>query len=335
MKRLYRHRNFRPAALGLIKAANQIIAEYQAAGYSITLRQLYYQFVSRDLLPNKQEEYKRLGDVINDARLAGLVDWEAIEDRGRYPRENAHWDSPQDIIDACSRQFRFEKWANQPKAVEVWVEKDALIGIVEQVAREEDCVAFSCRGYSSATAIYNAEQRILKRAVKGQSTTILHLGDHDPSGMHMTEDVRGRIEEMLANDWYHDVMVPKGLGHLSKFSQIFLNMEEAGVGFSVERIALNMDQVEEYNPPPNPAKETDARFKKYQAQYGDESWELDALDPTVLADLIRTNIEANRVAVLWEQSLEEERKARLGIKAVAKQWEKCRRHAEWLSEDAE
>src|SRR5215471_777560 len=145
----YVTKNFGPTALQVIREANAIIAEYAAQGYDLTLRQLYYQFVSRDLLPNRQSEYKRLGDIVNDARLAGLVDWEAIVDRTRNIRVLPHWTDPAAIVQAAADSFAVEKWAEQPRRVEVWIEKDALVGVFEPVCEELDIPLFSCRGYTS------------------------------------------------------------------------------------------------------------------------------------------------------------------------------------------
>jgi hypothetical protein len=85
-----------------IEQANKIIAEYQAQGFDLTLRQLYYQFVARGIIPNNDKEYKKLGDVISNARLAGLIDWESITDRTRFLRDHPHWESPSNILNACS-----------------------------------------------------------------------------------------------------------------------------------------------------------------------------------------------------------------------------------------
>ena len=104
MKTAYIEHNFREASLSIVHQANNIIDEYLADGYKITLRQLYYQFVSRDLLPNKQEAYNRLGTIISKGRLSGLINWSAIEDRTRTPKQNSHWDNPADIIEALGRQ---------------------------------------------------------------------------------------------------------------------------------------------------------------------------------------------------------------------------------------
>jgi hypothetical protein len=123
-------RDFKDGSLAIIDAANIIIAEYEAAGFTLTLRQLYYQFVSRDLIENKQTEYKRLGSIINDARLAGLIDWSAIEDRTRNVRTVTTWTEPAEIVKAVAAQYKEDLWDSQDHRVEVWVEKDALLGVI-------------------------------------------------------------------------------------------------------------------------------------------------------------------------------------------------------------
>jgi hypothetical protein len=126
----YREINFRSESLRLIEQVNAIIHEYQDMGYSLTLRQVYYQLVSRDVIPNNERSYKNLGNLISDGRMSGLIDWNAIEDRTRNLRKNSHWTSPGSIIHSAAYSFAYDKWADQDSYVEVWVEKDALVGIV-------------------------------------------------------------------------------------------------------------------------------------------------------------------------------------------------------------
>jgi len=199
----YVAKNFSATAVGVIREANAIIAEYAAQGYDLTLRQLYYQFVSRDLLPNRQSEYKRLGDIINDARLAGLVDWEAIVDRTRNIRALPHWSDPAAIVQAAASSFAVDKWAEQPRRVEVWIEKDALVGVFEPVCEELDVPLFACRGYTSQSEVWGAAQRLERYLVACQDVVILHFGDHDPSGLDMTRDIRERLRLFLLHDWIH------------------------------------------------------------------------------------------------------------------------------------
>ena len=90
----------------LIESIDAIVCEYAEKGMRITVRQVYYQCVSREILPNSQDSYKKIADLIADGRMAGLLDWDMIEDRTRYKRENVHWTSPQEIIKAAAEQYR-------------------------------------------------------------------------------------------------------------------------------------------------------------------------------------------------------------------------------------
>ncbi|GGG86615.1 hypothetical protein [Edaphobacter dinghuensis] len=293
----YQTFNFRPDSLALINTCNQIIAEYQAAGFVLTLRQLYYQLVSRDVIANRQQEYKRVGSIINDARLAGLIDWNALEDRTRNVRSISHWESPESIIEAVAEQYRMDKWQDCEVRPEVWIEKDALVGVIEGVCEELDVSYFSCRGYTSQSEMWGAAQRFIRYARKGQRTHIIHLGDHDPSGQDMSRDIEERIRMFLSHH----------IGHSKHFE--------------FTRIALNMDQIERYDPPPNPAKSTDSRFGKYRNEHGDESWELDALEPTVLAALIRAKVGELRDDDLYKRIEDEEGRHRELLGLAAQRWE--------------
>ena len=287
----YINHRFREDTKVRIAQANIIIDEYQEAGYKLTLRQLYYQFVARDMLANNDKNYKKLGDAVSKGREAGLIDWNAIEDRTRNLCSNNHWDNPTDIIEACASQFQIDKWADQKYRVEVWIEKDALVGVIERACRDLDVSWFSCRGYTSASEMWRAGQRLARHAHNGQIPVVLHLGDHDPSGIDMTRDIRER---------------------LSLFSRRHIK---------VDRIALNMDQIRELNPPPNPAKPSDGRYDKYVEEYGYECWELDALDPPVMEALVQDHVLAYRDDDLWNSAQEVEQEHRADLSLVAEDWE--------------
>ena len=283
----YQIKNFRAASLVIIEHANEIISEYNNQGYSLTLRQLYYQFVARGLSENTPRAYKNIGGIINDARMAGEIDWYAIEDRTRHLSGLQHWESPRDIVEACASGFRYDKWEKQPSRVEVWVEKEALVGVVQRICNKWDVPYFACRGYVSQSAQWRAGRRF-KLYQESQDVVLLHLGDHDPSGMDMTRDNNDRLN-------------------------IF------GAVIDMRRIALNMDQIEQYTPPPNPTKLTDSRAGDYIRQYGYESWELDALEPSVISDLIEGQIEDIIDMRIWEDDLDREKDARERIAEVAEQ----------------
>jgi len=119
MKIQYQTFNFRDNTVALIGQAEEIITEYMAEGYELTLRQLYYQFVARGIIANKDSEYKRLGSIVNDARLAGLLDWKAIVDRTRKIQINSHWEEPSEIIQAAANSYALDTRQTQPVYVEV------------------------------------------------------------------------------------------------------------------------------------------------------------------------------------------------------------------------
>ena len=256
----YQNINFSATKRQLISVCNQIIDDYTEQGFQLTLRQLYYQLVRRNVIPNQPREYANLGNLVSDARLAGLIDWNAIEDRTRNLMGRSHWDSPSDIIRSASSSYFIDLWQDQEYRPEVWVEKDALSGVLNAACNPLDVPYFACKGYTSQSAMWEAGQRLLQYKRDGYKPIIFHLGDHDPSGIDMSRDIQERLEMFTRND------------------VIF------------HRIALTMAQVEESGAPPNPAKTTDSRFRSYLEQYGDESWELDALQPKEIVELVQKHI---------------------------------------------
>lgn len=290
-KELFVPRNFSAGSLAIIETANSILEEYDEQGLVLTLRQLYYQFVARDIIPNKQTEYKRIGSIINDARLAGLIDWDMMEDRTRHVRTARAWTSPATIVEAVADQYQEDLWAGQRFRPEVWIEKDALLGVIERACIDLRVSYFACRGNTSQSAQYEAGTRFRKCINDGQTPIVFHLGDHDPSGIDMTRDNQERLNMFTRR------------------------------GIKVKRLALNMSQVEQYNPPPNPAKESDSRFAGYAALYGNESWELDALNPSVIDRLIRTNIEQLIDRKRWNASKAQEEENKAKLQAVSDRWD--------------
>lgn len=290
----YVEKKFRSDSLTLIDKINVVIEEYEEQGYFLTLRQCYYQLVARGIIPNNERSYKNTGNLINDARLAGLIDWNSIEDRTRNLQKLSHWDNPQSIIESASYQYRKDIWEDQDYYVEVWVEKEALANVVGRVANELDVPYFCCRGYVSQSEMWSASQRLMRKQNDGKYCAIIHLGDHDPSGIDMSRDIEERL--------------------------LLFGVDENE--FEFRRIALNMEQIEEFNPPPNPAKLTDSRCGKYISQYGDESWELDALEPKVIHRLITNNVMefCNEYVVTVVKDRVEKEKAVMN--AVANDWDK-------------
>lgn len=292
-KMFYVGKNFKPKSLEMIDVCNTIIDEYQAQGFDLTLRQLYYQCVARGIIPNNQREYDNLGSLLNDARLAGMVDWDAIVDRTRNLRERTRYENPQEIMEIAAKSFHTDRWEGQADRLECWIEKDALIGVIEGVCRQWDVPYFACRGYTSQSEMWAAGQRYLGwiDAENAQRPVILYLGDHDPSGLDMTRDIESRMDMFV------------GAGEVV-----------------VERLALNMAQVRQYNPPPNPTKFTDSRAQEYVQRYGRESWELDALDPNTIATLIRTAIRNHLNMGQWNRIKAREDDMREELDLISTNW---------------
>ena len=310
----YVEKRLRQGTLDILETANDIIENMQAQGFVLTLRQLYYQFIAADLFPeswidpvynaregldpdtkNTEKSYKRLGGMLTDGRLVGIIDWEAIEDRTRSDTSRTHWESTSAILHAAANGYTIDQWEGQDTVPEVWIEKEALAGVFEPTCRKHDVLLFPCRGYPSISAMWEAAMRIGSRFEEtGQSTTILHFGDHDPSGCNMSRDIYDRLGVFIDPDAY-----------------------------KVDRIALNMGQIRSNNLPTNPAKVTDSRAKKYIQQYGRVSWELDALDAPTLAALVTQEVEALKDdADAFQQRIEVEIDGQAALREVAVKWGK-------------
>lgn len=294
MKEKFVNKRFSNENLNLIKICDGILSEYRAQGYRLSLRQLYYQLVARDHVENNLKSYSRVGNVVSDARLAGLLDWEMIEDRGREVHQNSHWKNPAGILRSAAYSFRMDKWVGQENYVEVFVEKDALSGILLPVCQRLDVKFTANKGYSSSSAMYEAAKRITEAGYdERRNVHIIYLGDHDPSGIDMTRDIRER----------------------------FTLFTRESIDFEVHRLALNYDQVEMWNPPKNPAKQTDSRYESYVKEFGESSWELDAVEPEKLAKLVSSQIDSLIDFDLWDEIEEKENEYKNELKELAARYE--------------
>lgn len=315
----------------MIERINQVIAEYDDQRLSV--RQIYYRFVTYNWISNTKENYKVFAKLLTTARYAGLVDWDAVEDRLREADIPRSWGSVDQIINAAIDQFHLPWWADQPAHVELWTEKDALSGMLSPIANRWRIPFAINRGYSSSSAMKAAADRILRaqeasiavscgvcqrllygrNAVNGslgycrcgskarpqawacsnngrgdfKPAIILYFGDHDPSGNDMERDIDERLQEF-------------GVSNLR-----------------VRKLALTRDQIDEYNLPPNPAKISDSRARRYIEDHGDESWELDALPPPVLVEVaeqgIRSIVDMRRLKATIAREDAERERVRLAI----------------------
>ena len=244
-----------------LQVINNILEEYEEQGYILTLRQLYYQLVSRDIIPNQPKEYAKLSILLTKGRMAGIVDWAIIEDRVRRPILPYYVSGITEAIEDTINQYRLDRQKGQDYYIELWIEKDALSGVLKKITTKYHIRLMVNRGYSSTTAMYDASKRLKEAYINNnQRGIILYLGDHDPSGLDMVRDIKERLEDFEVED------------------------------VEVLRIGLTQKQIKTYNPPPNPAKIKDPRAKEYIKNYGNTSWEVDALTPQVLNKLVDDNI---------------------------------------------
>lgn len=316
MREQFTSQQFNRERRGLIDHSNNILAPYAAGNLRVTARQLYYRFIALDLLPeswrdretrskNTMKNYKKFAALIADARDAGLIDWNWIEDRGRDVVYASHWNTPADILRAAAQQFRLDVWKGQGVHVEVMVEKDALSGVLEPVCAGLDVRLSANKGYSSSSAMYEAGQRIAWALDEDnpeyvEKVVMFYLGDHDPSGVQMTDDIERRIRQYSRNDDDEQL--------------------------EIIRLALNMDQVRRWNPPENAVKHTDSRWRAYARLYGEDCWELDAIEANDLAELVRRAVTGQiRDVELWNLTRDQQQGYREELLDYAGRFEGGRR----------
>ena len=265
-----------------------IIESYEDKGYRLTVRQLYYQLVARIVIANALSSYQRVSKVTTLGRMQGFIDWDTIVDRVRVPMMPNEFDSMGSFVMAVKNSYRSYRWQEQDHYVEVMVEKEALAGILEPITRQYHVSLLVNKGYASASAMHDVAMRLeVQEDEEDKSCHILYLGDHDPSGIDMVRDIQDR----LATFGRHP---------------------------EIERVALTYDQIKRYSLPPNPAKKSDPRAKRYYEQYGNKSWELDALDPEVLSNVLETAIQGHMDLDRYNETIRREDRERKALSRLAR-----------------
>jgi hypothetical protein len=290
MKKSYRaNAGISKMNLPKLELINGILDDYRAQGLTLTLRQLYYQMVARDHIPNNMSEYKKIINLCTKGRMGGLIDWDSIEDRLRRPRLPRWSYDMEDALVDTARYYRLDRMKGQEWNIEVWLEKEALSAIVGKVTSKYHVNLMVNRGYSSCTAMRDAHQRFERH----ENNIILYMGDHDPSGLDMIRDVYDRVGEFIEWDEYK---------------------------LKVKHIALTMDQIEELSPPPNFAKVTDSRARHYIGEYGNDSWEIDAIEPQVLSDTVENHIKEWIDLDMYEAQLQVEKEDKANLRMIAENY---------------
>lgn len=267
----------------LTKQIVDIVEYYESIDIKLTNRQLYYQLVGKDFIPNAMEVYKRICSFLTDLRYCGLIDWDSIEDKARVPKKHSEWENISSLIESAIYSYRLPRWDGQEYYVEMYCEKEAGVNVLQTISEKYHIYFGFNKGYSSASAMYDLAVRLQEQIIKGKKIIILYFGDHDPSGLDMIRDIRDRLTEFLKGGCTSYELYNNFSGDFSQTITDNFNLQ-------IVPVALTAEQISQYNPPPNPAKITDPRAKWYIKEFGKTSWELDAIDAIELRRIAEESV---------------------------------------------
>jgi hypothetical protein len=256
----------------LIERAAELLRQH----HPMTVRQVYYRLVSRQVIENTRSAYQAVSKALVAARREGLIPWAHIEDRLRRPRCAPMWSGLPDYAGTAAGWYRRNVWDSQPVRIEAWLEKDALSGIFEDELDGYGVPLNVGRGFDGWDSIHNAARRL------GDEDVVLYFGDFDPSGEDMVRSLRERLADQGARP-------------------------------EIVKCALTSCDIEAYELPADLTKASDSRSAAFVAKWGDVAVELDALPIEVLRERIVTEIESRMdlAALQSVHALEEEERQRL------------------------
>lgn len=306
MKEAFIYNRFADKSKGLLGKINSIMEQYAGEGYDVSLRQLFYLLAGHGIIPKTEKSYKNLGNLVSNARLAGLIDWEMIRDRGRTTSIAAHRESISAVVDSMKYAFKVDMWKNQPCYVEVFVEKQSLEGVLEPVCWDLDIPFSSNKGYSSNSAYYDASKRFLRAMEAGKELHVIYLGDHDPSGLDMSRDIDIRFTRFIQTVLDGTIYSEEEIADFDPRPH------------TLHRLALNMDQVISMHLQSSPAKMQDSRTNEYVEQFGThDTWELAAIEPKTLASLVKDAVNSLINQEQWALDEAREKKGRQDLQTFA------------------
>lgn len=269
--------NPEPESVALVEQVRTVLATFQAH-LPVTIRQVFYRLVSTVGFPKTEQAYDRLCDKVTLARRAGLLDWADFRDDGFTRRESTSWDSPADWAEAVlrsARGYRLDRQRDQERRLVVWCEAGGMVPQLARVASEFSVPVFSSGGFDSVTAKHDVAVELAGLG----ATTVLHVGDLDPSGVHMfgslDEDVRSFLD---------------GLG--------------AGGQVEFLRLAVTREQVDEFGLPTSPPKRSDRR------SFSGDTVQAEAIPPDELARIVREAIDERLDGHVFGQVIDREQRER-------------------------
>lgn len=267
----------------------EVLADIQPA----TLRQLFYQATVHGLVPKTEAGYDLVGRrmTVIRRRYPQVFNW--IVDNTRWMRKPTTYTGLDDLLERSARLYRRDLWADATEYVEIWMEKDALAGVINPITQEYDVPLMVTRGYSSLTFAYSAAMAILERPV---TTHLYYFGDRDPSGVDIDRVLLGYLEEFGATQ-------QRFVGEVG----------DVRAGATFERVAVLPWQISQWNLPTRPTKQSDRRAAKFDG----ESVELDAIPPDDLRTLVRQVIEQHLDTERLERLRQIEQHERESLASIA------------------
>ncbi len=250
-----------------IKALEDALVAIVKEHAPLTCRHVFYLAMAVALITKSEKEYKyTIGRLLLRLRREGRISYRDIADESRWVRRVETSRGARQALKACARFYRRDLLHDQRLHLELWVEKAALVGVIEDVCDEFAVPLYPTSGFASETFIYEAALEIA-HAIKedGHRAVIYTLGDHDPSGMHITRDLERRLRRLVEE------------------------VSNERLDFEVRRLALTPEQVRRYRLPTRPTKrEKNNHAKRFRFA---RSVELDALPPETLRGIVRDAIE--------------------------------------------
>lgn len=263
--------------------------------WPLTVRQIFYQLVARQYVPNEQGHYKALSAALSTARKEGLVPWRAIEDRTRPLYGSTGWDATADFLEYHIKSlpdlYERNLLARQDFYIELFVEKQALITPFTRAAGRYHILVNLGRGYSSTTVLKKMADRLGGANQRGYEPCVLAFSDLDPSGVDLVDNLSRQFEEF-------DVCA------------------------EIDRIALTPEQITAFDLPHDPRalKMTDSRAAAFIERHGEYAVELDALSPPILESMVHEAIEGRLDLEEFERQVEIENEEREGLAEKIEGW---------------
>ena len=275
---------------GMARQSLELIEAMYAAAKAaqpITGRGIGYKLFAAGLIPSMDRPVmQRVYRLLKEAREQGMIPWEWIVDETRKLERRPRWDDPADFVATVSRAYRRDYWNQQPVRVEVWSEKGTVRGVLAPVLDRYGVGFRVMHGFSGATTIYDVAQDD-----DGRPLIVLYVGDYDPSGMYMSE---------------HDL--PDRLA------------EYGGDHVDVTRIALLREDLDDLPSFPASDKKKDTRHSWFVRNFGDQCWELDAMDPNDLRDLVEEAIQNEIEQEAWDRCAVTEKAEQESLRTVLDSW---------------